>query len=250
MDWNFADLFEAVADTVPDNDRDHLRRPPLTYAELDERVDRLAHHLLGAGVAAGDHVGIYAYNGIEWVEAMFGIYKVRAVPINVNYRYVEAELATSSTTPTSSRSCTGASSSRASTRCAPTLPKLKALRLDRGRLRRGPRRRSARSSTRPRSRRRRPSACPARAAADDLYILYTGGTTGMPKGVMWRQEDFFHSTIGALMAGGGTFESPEAVDRGREERRHDRRLPDRAAHARRRAVVDARCCCSRATRSC
>jgi len=46
---------------------------------------------------------------------------------------------------------------------------------------------------------------------DDLYMLYTGGTTGMPKGVMWRQEDFFHSTIGALMGSGTAFESPESV---------------------------------------
>ena len=60
--------------------------------------------------------------------------------------------------------------------------------------------RSARSSTRPRSRPRRPSAIPGRAVRDDLYMLYTGGTTGMPKGVMWRQKDFFLSTIGALMA--------------------------------------------------
>src|SRR4029079_7115983 len=93
MDWNFADLFEAVADTVPDNTAVICGDRRYTYAELDERSTRLANHLLGAGVAVGDHVGIYAYNGPEWVEAMLGIWKARGVPINVNYRYVEAELA-------------------------------------------------------------------------------------------------------------------------------------------------------------
>src|SRR3954465_414229 len=93
MDWNFADLFEAVADTVPDNTAIICDDRRLTFAEVDERSTRLANPLIGAGVAVGDHVGIYAYNGPEWVEAMFGIWKARAVPINVNYRYVEAELA-------------------------------------------------------------------------------------------------------------------------------------------------------------
>src|SRR3954452_14054108 len=93
MDWNFADLFEAVADTVPDKTAIVCDGRRSTFAELDERSTRLANHLIGAGGGVGDHVGIYAYNGPEWVEAMFGIWKARAVPINVNYRYVEAELA-------------------------------------------------------------------------------------------------------------------------------------------------------------
>ena len=93
MEWNFADLFEAVADAVPERTALICGDRRLTFAELDERSSRLANHLIATGVTAGDHVGIYAYNCVEWVEAMFGAWKARAVPINVNYRYVEAELA-------------------------------------------------------------------------------------------------------------------------------------------------------------
>ncbi len=93
MEWNFADMFEGVADVVPDNTAVICGDRRYTFAELDERSTRLANHLIANGLQTGDHVGIYAYNGPEWVEAMIGIWKARGVPINVNYRYVEAELA-------------------------------------------------------------------------------------------------------------------------------------------------------------
>jgi len=93
VETNFADMFEAIVDLVPDRTACVIvgdgRR---TYAELEDRVNRMAHHLASAGVAPGDHVGIYAYNGVEWVETLLAVYKIRAVPININYRYVEAEL--------------------------------------------------------------------------------------------------------------------------------------------------------------
>ena len=99
--FNLADLFEIVADAAPDRLALVAGDERLTYAELDERANRVAHHLIARGIEPGDHVGIYSWNRAEWVEAMLGCYKARAVPINVNYRYVEAELATCSTTPTS-----------------------------------------------------------------------------------------------------------------------------------------------------
>jgi len=92
MAFNIADLFEYVTDAVPNRTAliaDDGRR---TFAELDERSNRFAHHLLSAGITPGDHVGIHALNSVEWVEAMYGCYKARAVPINVNFRYVEDEL--------------------------------------------------------------------------------------------------------------------------------------------------------------
>src|SRR5690606_7667183 len=64
----------------------------LTYAEVDERATRLAHALQERGIGAGDHIGLYLYNGTEYIEAMLAAWKIRAVPINVNYRYVEEEL--------------------------------------------------------------------------------------------------------------------------------------------------------------
>src|SRR5467141_1615787 len=92
MDFNLADLFERVADTVPDRTAVLTPRSRLTYAQLDERASRFARHLRDAGVQPGDHVGIHSYNRTEWCEAMIGCYKARAVPINVNYRYVPDEL--------------------------------------------------------------------------------------------------------------------------------------------------------------
>jgi len=213
MEWNFADLFEAVADTVPDNTAIICGDRRSTFAELDERSTRLANHLLGAGLVAGDHVGIYAYNGPEWIEAMFGIWKARGVPINVNYRYVEAELSYLF----DNADLVGLVHGRE------FIPRIAAVRADTPKLRLfvsiedgtdedlatiGAVEYEAALAA------ASPTRIPGPRSADDLYMLYTGGTTGMPKGVMWRQEDFFHSTIGALMAGGGTFPSTEAVIEG------------------------------------
>src|SRR3954454_9153182 len=213
MDWNFADLFEAVADTVPDNTAIVCGGRRLTFAELDERSTRLANHLIGAGVAVGDHVGIYAYNGPEWVEAMFGVWKARAVPINVNYRYVEAELSYLFDNADLVALVHGREFIPRIDAVRADLPKLKAfISIDDGTdedlAAIGAVEYEAALGA------ASPERVPGPRSPDDLYMLYTGGTTGMPKGVMWRQEDFFHSTIGALMAGGGTFESPDAVIEG------------------------------------
>ena len=92
MHFNFADLFEAIVDAVPQRAALVVGDQRRTFAQLEERANRLAHHLLGAGVRPGEHVGIYAYNGVEWVEGMVALYKISAVPVNINYRYVEQEL--------------------------------------------------------------------------------------------------------------------------------------------------------------
>ena len=93
MEFNLADLFEHAADTWPDREylvADGARR---TYAEMDARANRLAHHLADQGIGPGDHVGIYGVNSVEWIESLWAIFKLRAVWININYRYVEDELA-------------------------------------------------------------------------------------------------------------------------------------------------------------
>ena len=90
--FNLADLFEIVAEAVPGRTALVAGDVRLTYRELDERTDRLAHHLLTSGVRPGDFVGVYAWNRAEWAESMIGIHKARAIPVNINYRYVEAEL--------------------------------------------------------------------------------------------------------------------------------------------------------------
>ena len=93
MEFNLADLFESVADSVPDQTALVAGDRRLTYAELDRRANRLAHHLTAAGVGPGDRFGVQLSNGTEYLEAMLACFKVRAVPINVNYRYVAGELA-------------------------------------------------------------------------------------------------------------------------------------------------------------
>jgi len=90
--FNLADLFEMVCDAVPDREALVAGERRFTYRTLDERANRLAHHLASAGIGRGHHVGLQLLNGTEYVEGMLACFKIRAVPINVNYRYVEDEL--------------------------------------------------------------------------------------------------------------------------------------------------------------
>src|SRR5689334_4953953 len=92
MALNIADLFEHAVDVVPDRKVVQVADRAVTYAELEADANRLAHYLQSQGLGAGDHIGIYAKNSIEHVVALLAIFKVRATAINVNYRYVEAEL--------------------------------------------------------------------------------------------------------------------------------------------------------------
>jgi len=200
VEANFADMFEAIVDLVPDRTAFVIvggqRR---TYAELEDRVNRLAHHLADAGVRPGDHVGIYAYNGVEWVESLLATYKIRAVPVNINYRYVETEL---------EYLCNNADlvAVVAQQEFAPRLaairaklPKLRHVLISAdasGASTEGLEYVDYEAAV--------AAASPARDFAprsgDDLHIIYTGGTTGMPKGVMWRQEDIFYALCGGIDA--------------------------------------------------
>src|SRR5690348_9899581 len=92
MAANIADLFEHAVDTFPDRIAVACGDRQLTYAELEDRANRLAHVLAARGVGPDAHVGVYAHNSVELVEALIGIYKLRAWAIHVNYRYVENEL--------------------------------------------------------------------------------------------------------------------------------------------------------------
>src|SRR5215213_6891167 len=92
MPLNIADLFEHAVDAVPDRPILQVGPRKLTYAELESQSNQLAHFLASRGIGAGDHVGIYAKNSIEHVVVLLAIFKIRAVAINVNYRYVETEL--------------------------------------------------------------------------------------------------------------------------------------------------------------
>src|SRR5690606_34694625 len=92
MHFNIADLFESIVDRVPARTALVCGAQRRTYAQLEERGNRLAHALAARGVGQGDHVALYMTNCAEYVEAMVACFKIRAVPINVNFRYVEDEL--------------------------------------------------------------------------------------------------------------------------------------------------------------
>ncbi len=92
MEFNLADLFENAVDHFGPREYLVANGERRSYAEMDERANRLAHHLTAQGIGPGDHVGIYALNCVEWVETLWAVFKIRGVWININYRYVEDEL--------------------------------------------------------------------------------------------------------------------------------------------------------------
>ncbi len=210
--FNLADLFEIVVDAAPN--REVLVSPPrrLTLAQLDERANRLADVLSGLGVGRGHHVGLQLVNGTEYVEGMLACFKLSAVPINLNYRYVEAELrylyedadlvivihhrqfssrialVARDTAKLEHLIVVGDSSDQ--------LPPPGAIDYEKAL--------AAADPARPHN--------PSRNG-DDWYIAYTGGTTGMPKGVVWRQEDIFFAGMGGgdPTASGDEVRAPQAL---------------------------------------
>jgi 3-oxocholest-4-en-26-oate---CoA ligase len=210
MEFNLADLFEAVADNAGDRTAIVAGDRRLTYRELDERATRFGRYLLDVGVQADDHVGIYAFNRAEWVEAMIGCFKARAVPINVNYRYVADELRYLFDNADLVALVFEAEFGDKVAAVLPGLPKLEHLLVledGTGTVTEGLAAvdyEHALASAAP------DRDFPARSP-EDLYILYTGGTTGMPKGVMWHQEGIFFAAMGGGNYGGPGIETPDKI---------------------------------------
>jgi acyl-CoA synthetase (AMP-forming)/AMP-acid ligase II len=197
LTWNLGDLFEGVADAVGDRPALVAGDVRLSYAELDERADRLAHHLAGVGVGVGDHVALAMRNGNEYLEAMLAAFKLRAAPINVNTRYTVDEL----------RHLLDDARPVAVVHDADLAERLDgALGPDAGvaRLERGEPYEAALAAA-PAGR------LPGPRSGDDRYLLYTGGTTGMPKGVVWRHEDLLFAALGGGNPGGDPVTAPEEV---------------------------------------
>jgi acyl-CoA synthetase (AMP-forming)/AMP-acid ligase II/acyl-coenzyme A thioesterase PaaI-like protein len=194
--FNLADLFESVADVVPEREALVSGDVRLTFAQLDERATRLANHFAAAGLGAGDHVGLYLYNGNEFIEAILAAFKLRAVPININYRYVEAELR---------YLCVNAEL-KAVVYQPELAARVQALDVPSLRLR---------LTVGDDYERALAAAAPTRnfapRSADDRYIIYTGGTTGMPRGVVWRHEDVFFAGLQGGNPGGDPVTRPEEV---------------------------------------
>jgi 3-oxocholest-4-en-26-oate---CoA ligase len=195
MALNFADLFEHAADAFGERTAVACGDRQVTYAELDERTSRLAHHLAGLGVGPGDHVGLYARNSIEALETLIASCKLRASAVNINYRYVENELhymladadLTALVYDRRLRPLVAASA-----HAAPGLRGL--IEIDDGS--------EAPTKTTTDYDAALNAASPGRdfppRSNDDVYIIYTGGTTGYPKGVMWRHEDIWRTLGGGI----------------------------------------------------
>ena len=198
--FNLADMFELVADKVPEREALVCGEGRATYAQLETRANQLAHYLAGQGVGAGDHVGLYLYNCNEYIEAMMACFKLRAVPINVNYRYVREELLyifdnADLVACVHHREFTPHIAEVIDS--APDLKTLVAVEdgsdADFSAL--GSVGYESAMSGQPGERDF------GERADDDLFLLYTGGTTGMPKGVMWPHRNLFFAALG----GGGWF---------------------------------------------
>jgi acyl-CoA synthetase (AMP-forming)/AMP-acid ligase II len=194
MQFNLADLFESIVDACPDKPALVCEQRRLNYAQLDERANRLANYWRSLGFGKGDHIGLQLCNGSEYIEGMLAAFKIRAVPININYNYVEAELAYIY----DNADLKGLVCHRQ------FLPRVVPTAADQTLLKSilwvadGSDELVADNCTA--YEQALADASSARdfdeRFADDLYIVYTGGTTGMPKGVMWRHDDIFFSAMG------------------------------------------------------
>ncbi|MDX1511345.1 MAG: acyl-CoA synthetase [Nitriliruptorales bacterium] len=212
MQYQLADLFESVVAKVPDRPALIANRT-LTYAELDARANQFAHHLREAGIGRGDHVGFHMKNGTEFVEGMIACFKIGAVPVNVNYRYVEDELRYLYDNADLACLLFDTEFGELVTTVAPEIDTFRhfVCVVQEG----------SQDAPRPEGTVEYESALEGQPTTsddlqdgrspDDLYMLYTGGTTGMPKGVMWRHEDMFFAGMGGGNPVGEPVSTPEEL---------------------------------------
>jgi 3-oxocholest-4-en-26-oate---CoA ligase len=199
VEFNLADLFESVASRVPDREAVVWGERRRTYHELNARANRLAHGMRGLGIGRADHIGILMYSRPEFLESMIAAYKIRAVPVNVNYRYVAAELAYVFENADLRAVVCEASFAALVEEVAREVRSLQQVIV---------------VDDDPHSHKIPPGVVTIAdyddllatnsteqdfdpRSSDDLYIAYTGGTTGRPKGVVWRHEDIYFATMTA-----------------------------------------------------
>ncbi|CQD12411.1 acyl-CoA synthetase [Mycolicibacterium conceptionense] len=207
MQFTVPTVAEAVAAAIGDRPLIVQGDRRLTYRQVVERSNRLAACLHSRGLGAQterdelaghevgqDLLGIYAYNGPEFVESLLGSFRARVAPFNVNYRYVKNELQYLLADSGASALVYHAAFAPRVAEILPDLPALRVLiqiadasgnelldgAVDYDTIVDSP----------------TPVAPPVQPSPDDLYVLYTGGTTGMPKGVLWRQHDIFMTAFG------------------------------------------------------
>jgi acyl-CoA synthetase (AMP-forming)/AMP-acid ligase II len=221
-DFDFATVNETIVAAIPEREALVWRDRRLTHRMLAERSRRFANVLLSRGLRVSreraqlaghesgqDHLAIYLYNGNEYVEAMLGAWKARVAPLNVNYRYVDEELTylfQNSRAKAVIYQAEFAPHIAAIRAALPELSVLIQVADDSGNalLPGALDYEEALAAASP--------APPAvKPSPDDLYILYTGGTTGMPKGVLWRSADIYASAMGGRKLDGGELASLEEI---------------------------------------
>ncbi|MEJ3746760.1 acyl-CoA synthetase [Actinomycetes bacterium KLBMP 9797] len=191
---NIADLFEHAVDAFGERIAVACGDDTVTYAQLEENANRLAHFLGDHGVGGGAHVGVYARNSIQALETMLAVYKLRASVVNINYRYVENELQyliTDADVVALVHDRRYADKVAAVLPHTPSVAAVVAIPDESDTPHGGVSYADALAA-----------GSPARdfgeRSADDVYLLYTGGTTGYPKGVMWRHEDVWRVLGGGI----------------------------------------------------
>ncbi|RMI28346.1 acyl-CoA synthetase [Nocardia stercoris] len=205
MASNFADLFEHAVDAMPERTAVIHGDRRVTFAELDERADRLASYFTSLGLDTSAHIGFQMHNSIETMETLLATFKLRAVPINVNYRYGAPELRylyDNADLDALVYHRSYAPAAQAALAAVPGVRHVFVVDDDLGS--------DAIASDATPYEQAMAAGAPGRVArersADDLFMMYTGGTTGMPKGVMWRQEDMWR-----VLGGGIDFYTNEPV---------------------------------------
>jgi acyl-CoA synthetase (AMP-forming)/AMP-acid ligase II len=193
MAYNIADLFEHAVDAFPDRKAVACGDEQRTFAELDARANQLAHHLAAHGVGTGSHVGLCMRNRIEAVEAMLAVYKLRAVLININFRYTATEIRYVLDNADVVAVLHERQFAPAIDEAVPgtQVQHVVSVDDDSGAVFAGVDYETALAEG-------KPERDFEERSGDDLYILYTGGTTGRPKGVMWRHEDVWRTLGGGV----------------------------------------------------
>jgi 3-oxocholest-4-en-26-oate---CoA ligase len=213
VQFNLARAFDTLVESLADRDCIVWRDRRFTYGQVQERSRRLASYLSGRGLtvhqerselrgweSGQDHVALALYNGNEYLEGMLGSYGARVAPFNVNYRYVGEELRYLLDDARPRALVLHSSLAPIFAEVLPTLKEAPDVLLqvsdDSGNalLPEAEWYEEALAAS-------SPDGAPVEPSPDDLYILYTGGTTGMPKGVLWRQHDIFMAAMGGRKVG-------------------------------------------------
>ena len=209
MDVSFGTIWEAIARDQPDSVAISEPGRDYTFAEFDDRAARLAAAMAAAAVGPGDKVACYLYNGAAYLETVFAAFKIGAVPVNANYRYTQDELTALLADADAAALVFSGELAANVAHAAQTLPSLRLLVRVGNETAAGagpdaPELAGLYAATAPRPAEPRPGA--------DQLFMYTGGTTGKPKGVIWHLSDLLHSMQDSVFKRLGVDGVPATVD--------------------------------------